>query len=747
MCPGDSPHPPERWSKGLSRGRERVPDRALHFWLAAGWLGVALLPWHGFDDGILAPGALAGFPLAAASAPALIAIAGGQLFMLPLLAPLIVALSLLASPLDASRAGLLVAGASCGLAWLLFLALAIGLHGWNAGWLAALFGPLPGRQPGLGWGALLYTLASLMLLCRGLAARGWLRGDFFALAAIAAIAALIAVFVLFPLAEILATAFRTPRGAWAPELFWSRLFAAKFWAAGGIVWNTLLLGILTGSMATLLATAFALVAARTRLAGSRLLGIVSILPIITPPFVIGLAVILLFGRAGAINAALEAAFGIAPSRWIYGLPGVWFAQVLAFTPIAYLVLIGVVQGASPTLEEAAQTLRAGPRRVFTSITLPLIRPGLVNAFLVVFVESLSDFGNPLVLGGDLSVLSTAIYFAIVGGRQDPGQAAVLGILLLAFMLVVFMLQRWLLAGQSFTTITGRGDGGLHPPLPTGLRRAAFAVVVPWAVVTLVVYGMIAFGGFVENWGLKNVFTLRHYATAFAVQLGAGGIGWNGVAWPSLFNTLSLAGAAAPLSAALAMVTAYLLARQRFPGKAAFEMTTMFASAIPGTVLGIAFIMAFNTPPIELTYTAAIIVLSYVFRNLGTSVRAGIAALAQIDRSLDEASLTMRASGFQTLCRVILPLLRPALVAALIYGFVRAMTSVSAVIFLAGPDYMLSTVYIVNRAESGDYGVAIAYSSALILIMLTAIGLIRWTVGERVLGRRAGGLPAARNAAF
>jgi iron(III) transport system permease protein len=741
MSPGDSPRP------ALSRKRERVPDRIVSTWLAVGWVAVALLPWHALEDGVFAGGALAGYPWSTASAPALFALARGQAFLSPLLLPLVAASFRLAAPLDAAGARLVVAGALAGLLWLFFLMLAIGLNGWNFPALDTVFGALPGRQAGLGWGALLYAGALLALLCRGLAARGWLRGDVFALAALAAVVALVGVFVLFPLAEILATAFRTPRGAWAPELFWRRLSAPALWVAGGIVWSTLLLGLLTAASSTLLATAFALVASRTRLAGSRILGVVSVLPIITPPFVIGLAVILLFGRAGAVNAALETLFGIAPSRWIYGLQGVWFAQTLAFTPIAYLVLIGIVQGASPTLEEAAQTLRASPRRVFTSITLPLIGPGLVNAFLVAFVESLSDFGNPLVLGGDLSVLSTAIYFAIVGARADPGQAAVLGLLLLAFMLVAFAAQRRLLAGRSFTTIAGRGDGGLHPPLPSGVRRTAFAIVLPWMLLTAVVYGMILFGGFVENWGLRNVFTLHHYATAFAIQLGPDGLAWSGVAWPSLFNTVSLAGAAAPLSAALAMVTAYLLARQRFRGKAAFEAMTMFASGIPGTVLGIAFIMAFNTPPIELTYTAAIIVLSYVFRNLGTSVRAGIAALTQIDRSLDEASLTMRASGFQTLRRVILPLLRPALVAALVYGFVRAMTSVSAVIFLAGPDYMLSTVYIVNRAESGDYGVAIAYSSALILIMLAAIGLIRLAVGERVLGRRAAMVPAARTAAF
>src|SRR5712692_3679054 len=192
MRPGASPHP------ALSRKRERVPDRVLSTWLAVGWVAVALLPWHALEDGVFAAAALAGYPWSAATAPALFALAGGQFFLLPLLLPLVAASFRLAAPLDAASARLVIAGALAGLLWLLFLMLAIGLNGWNFPVLDAVFGALPGRQAGLGWGALLYAGAVLILLCRGLAARGWLRGDVFALAALATVVALVGVFVLFP---------------------------------------------------------------------------------------------------------------------------------------------------------------------------------------------------------------------------------------------------------------------------------------------------------------------------------------------------------------------------------------------------------------------------------------------------------------------------------------------------------------------------------------------------------------------
>ena len=176
----------------------------------------------------------------------------------------------------------------------------------------------------------------------------------------------------------------------------------------------------------------------------RPLNLLALRPIITPPFVVGLGLILLFGRAGLVNQALEAAFGITPTRWFYGAFGVWRAQLFAFTPIAFMIMRGVVAGIGPSLEEAAQTLRADRRTTFFTITLPLLKPGLANAFLVGFIESIADFGNPIVVGGPFAVLPTDIFFAIVGAQYDQGRAASLALILTGFAVAVFVLQRKLL---------------------------------------------------------------------------------------------------------------------------------------------------------------------------------------------------------------------------------------------------------------------------------------------------------------
>src|SRR5204863_8058227 len=214
-----------------------------------------------------------------------------------------------------------------------------------------------------------------------------------------------------------------------------------------------------------------------------------------------------------------------------------------------------------------------------------------------------------------------------------------------------------------------------------------------------------------------------------------GLLFTGSAWPSLWTTIEIAAIAAPLTAALGLLTAYLLARRDFAGRRAFEFAAMLSFAIPGTVIGVSYILAFNVPPIELTGTGIILVLCFVFRNLPVGVRAGMAAMSQIDPSLDEASRTLGGRSFATLRRVILPLWRPAIVAALVYSFVRAMTTVSAVVFLVTAEYDMATTYIINRVINGDYGVAIAYCSVLIVLMLAAIGIIQLLVGARHIGRR------------
>ncbi|WP_342234490.1 ABC transporter permease [Inquilinus sp. OTU3971] len=715
----------------------------LGLWLSAGALGVLVLPWYQVQGGWLSDGP--GDP-----APAILQGGSGRWWVL--LPVAVLALALLARCLGgARRPALQVWLGLVGLALMLVQVLAVGAAGWRWPGLQDWLGPVLG-QPGLGLGAATTALSFLFLVTSGLAARGWMRGDAFVVSAIGLLITLVAVFVFYPVLQMLAGGFSAAGSASGLEAFAGNLLDRKIWSLGclamsgrcGVAWNTLLLAVATATGTTVLGLALALVATRTGFRFKRSLRLLSLLPIITPPFVVGLALILLFGRSGVVTQAISGLFGVPAGRWLYGLPGVWLAQMLSFTPIAFMVLIGVVEGVSPSMEEASQTLRADRWQTFLRVSLPLMRPGIANAFLLAFVESMADFGNPLVLGGNFGVLSTEIFFSVVGAQNDPGRAAVLAALLLGFTLTAFVAQRRWVGRNRYTTITGKGDSGVHPGLNPALGLACQLLALPWLGLTLVIYGMILFGGFVRTWGRDHSLTFVHYSRAFGIEAGPDGWRWIGVAWGSFWQTMEIALIAAPLTAAVGLLAAYLLVRQRFVGQQIFEFALMLSFAIPGTVIGISYVLAFNQPPIEITGTAMILVVCFVFRNMPVGVRGGIAAMSQLDRSLDEASLTLGATSLGTLRRVTLPLLRPAVVAALVYAFVRSITSISAVIFLVSAEHNMATAYIVGLVENGEYGVAIAYASALIVVMLAAIALIQLTVGQRRLRRqiRIGGTSRA-----
>jgi iron(III) transport system permease protein len=689
--------------------------RVLSAWIAAGGASALLLPWY-----------------AESPASAAVRVARGDLTLAPIVAGLLALAATAWRIGDRDRLGralVWLAGSS----FLYLAALGVAAHA------------LP-RSTALGVGAVPVAMTFVACFGLGLARRGRFHGDGFVAASVLGVAVTIVLFTVFPLLKVLMSAFQDADGALGVAATLERLLSPRIWGLHcltsarrcGVAWNTVVLALASAACCTLLGLAFALIVTRTGFRAKRLLRTLTVLPVITPPFVIGLGLILIFGRAGLVNQLLEWAFAIPSTRWIYGFPGVLLAQVFAFTPVAFLVLIGVVEGVSPTLEEAAQTVRAGRWRTFADVSLPLMRPGLVNAFLISFVESIADFGNPIVLGGDLGVLSTEIYFSIVGAQLDQGRAATLALLLLAFALVAFFVQRRALGRRLYTGVGGKGDGGVPAVLPSRVRWTCYAVALPWALFTVVIYAMALAGGFVRTWGRDYTPTLAHYAKAFAVEGSAHGVIWAGAAWNSFFETVKLAAVAAPLTAGIGILTAYLLTRQRFAGQGLFEFGTMLSFAVPGTVIGVAYILAFNVAPIEVTGTGIILVLCFIFRNLPVGVRAGMATMAQIDQNLDEASATLGAGGATTFTRVILPLLKPAITGALVYSFVRAMTTVSAVIFLVSPDHEMATTYIIGRVINGDYGVAIAYSSTLIVLMLAAIGVIQLLVGTRRLGRR---LPA------
>ncbi len=726
--------------------KNKSSHSTLLLWLIVGWAGFCLVPWYGIEDGFFSFEWLTeSYPNDPEYAPALFLLLQGKKIWLAVFAPFIfiAPLALTRSRSDPLFAKILIVCGALGFGLLLAQGFAIGLKGWQFGWLEQLFGPLGDRQFGMGYGALFIASAYLFIFTQGIAARGAINGDVFVVSSVGFVIAIVTIFVFFPIINMLLSAFIGEDKAYSTSVFVEKITDRRLWSLScvtggtkcGAAWNSLLLAVCVGAATTALGLAFALVVTRTNFGFKKSLRAMSVLPIITPPFVIGLAIILLFGLSGKFTVMFAEMFGLQPTRWVYGLPGIMIAQILAFTPIAFLVMIGVVEGVSPSMEEASQTLGANKWETFRHVSLPLMRPGIANAFLLGFIESMADFGNPLVLGGNFDVLSTEIFFAIAGAQFDQARAASIALVLLFFTLGAFYAQRFWLGKKSYTTMTGKGDSGVHPQLPSRIGIPVYAIVALWTAFTILIYSMIFYGSVVELWGVNNTLTFKHYVTAFSFNLSENGIRWTGSAWDSFWTTLKIAAISAPLTAAVGLVTAYLLTRQNFAGKNFFEFGTMLSFAIPGTVIGVSYILAFNVPPIELTGTGIILVVSFIFRNMPVGVRAGIASMSQLDKSLDESSLTLGANSWQTFIKVILPLLKPAIVAALVYSFVRAMTAISAVIFLVSAEFNMATSYIIGRVENNDYGLAIAYSTTLIIVMLIVVALMQFLVGRTNVGRR------------
>ncbi len=492
----------------------------------------------------------------------------------------------------------------------------------------------------------------------------------------------------------------------------------------GALRNSLLLAVAVGSLCTVLGFLFALLDARSRLPTRVLLGPFSILPVITPPFVLGLAMIFLFGRRGLITHRL---LGLSTDLF-FGPIGVGFAQVLAYTPIAYLVLQGVVRSLDATLEEAAETLGASRWHILRTVIWPLSRPGLANAFLLVAIESLADFANPILVGGGATYLATEVFFAIVG-RYNPHEAAVYGVVLLTITLGVFVVQRLWLGERSYVTVTGRPTASAARPLPAALDLAVSALFGVWMALVVVIYGTVFVGALTRLWGFDSTFTLQHLR-----DLSPQG-------WHVFWTSVRLSAYAAVPSMLLGFLIGYLVSRVSFPTRSALEFSAMLSFAVPGTVMGIGYILAFNQGPLLLTGTELILVLAFVFRNMPVAIRAAVAALQQVDRSLEEASTLLRAGAAMTLRRVVVPLVWPALLSGLVFAFVRAMTAVSQVIFLITPRHNLATTQILSYVEYGSLGRGAALAS-LLTVFLVAVILALYTAGRRLDARAAGPLPAA-----
>ena len=586
------------------------------------------------------------------------------------------------------------------------------------------------QSMGLGTGIILMVLVAVFSY--GISRLGFLQGDTFISGTVVFIIFIIGIFVFYPVIQIFLKVMVGKDGSFAPLQFFSIISS---FGTGRVILNTLVLAISVGCVTTLLGLVFALYSVRSTSPLRHFMRVFYILPIITPPFVVGMSLILLFGRAGVVNDFLVYLFGnggiflpegataiFTRSGYIYGFTGIFLAQILALTPVSYMVIVGMLKSINPAMEEASLTMRADRWTTLKKVTLPLLAPGLANAFLLGVISSAADFGNPLVLGGEYDVLSTEIYFSIAGAQLDFAKAAALGILLLILSLSIFLIQKKYLNKKSFVTVTGIQTAGNVTPLPPRLQKYMTVFVSGWLLLIGILYASIFLGGFVKQWGADYTLTLAHHMELW-------GNGFSSGAWPSFTNSLFFSFIAAPLTAILGILIAYVLTRKRFIGHGLIDFGTILIFAVPGTVTGIAYIMAFNTAPLELTGTAIILIITMAIRAMPVGIRGGMSALSQISTSLEEASLLQRAGSFRTLRSVLLPLLRSTIISSTAYSFIRSMTTVSAVIFLASAGTNVATTYILSRVESGDNGVAVAYGSVLILTMLVFTVFIECITGR------------------
>lgn len=470
--------------------------------------------------------------------------------------------------------------------------------------------------------------------------------------------------------------------------------------------NTLVLGSTVGLLSTAIGLLFAYTLAYVQIPGKGFFRTLAILPVVSPPFLVALSAILLFGRVGLITRGL---LGMQDAN-IYGFHGLVLVEVLTHFPIAFLLLIGLLQNIDPSLEEAARNAGASRWQVFRTITLPLLVPGLANAFLLVFIQSLADFGNPMVIGGNYTVLAVQIYQQAIGGYDLAGGSAV-AVLLLLITVAVFVLQRYWVADRSYVTVTGKPARERAPIADPWVVWPLFALVGAIATAVLGMYLLIPVNAVIKLWGINWALTLDHFR--YVLSLGFKPI--RDTTWLALLST--------PISGLLGVIIAYLVTRQQFAGRSLIEFTAMLSMAVPGTVIGVGYILAFNKPPLLLTATGTILVIAFVFRNMPVGIRSGIAALQQIDPAIEEASTNLGATTAQTFFRVMLPLMGSAFFSGLVYSFVRAMTAISAVIFLVSAKYNLLTVAILNQVDVGRWGYASAYATLLIAIVLGTVVLL------------------------
>lgn len=497
-------------------------------------------------------------------------------------------------------------------------------------------------------------------------------------------------------------------------------YIESFVSAGNlqIIKNTMLLGFTTGIISLIIGFIFAYLTVYVKIKGKRVFDFIALLPIISPPFVVALSAILLFGRNGIITKGL---LGIEYD--IYGFKGLVLVQVLSFFPIAYMMLVGLLQMIDPSVEEASRSLGATRFKVFTTVTLPIMVPGLANAFLLVFIQSLADYANPFVIGGKFTTIAVKIFQEGIG-NYELGIASALSMILLSISITMFTIQRYYINKKSYVTVTGKTSKARDLIDTPVTKWVSYTILFILSFSVIGMYILIPISSFTRLFGINNELSLYNYTEIFKYA--------NRISPIVITTVLSII--ATILASVFSMIIAFLIVRKRFFGRTFIEFTVMMGLAIPGTIIGIGYAISYNkiyyipftkiTLVPTLTGTAFIIIMAFIIRSLPVGVRSGIAALNQIDPSIEEASTILGASTFTTFTRVTIPMIRESFMTGLIYSFARSMTLVSTVIFLISAKWKLLTPTIMDNVDQGRIGIASAYCTILILIVVLFMIIVK-----------------------
>jgi iron(III) transport system permease protein len=709
-------------------------------------------------------------------------------------------------------------------------------------------------------------------------------------------------FVVYPLWRGTANGFvdAEATGPWYTRLsleYFARYFDSYYGPySRQVFFNTLQMGLLTAVGGTALGFIFAYTMVRCHPPFPRFVHLFALVPTVSPPFALALSTILLFGRNGLISHRLLGITFTPGANDVYGLDGLVFVQVITFFSVAYLIVRAMLERLDPSMEEAAHSLGAGKLHIFRTVTLPLLIPGIAGSFLLLFVESLADLGNPLFISGNFTVLSAQIFLA-VAGEYDYQKASALAFVLLLPTLIVFLIQRYYVTRRSYVSVTGKPTGGHITVKEPWIRGPFIVITYLTCLLVIVLYATIVYSSFAQAWGTDFTPTLQWWRLMVT----------RGV--ESVLDTTFLSAFATPIAGLTGMMIAFLVVRKRFSGKDTLDFVSNLGGAVPGTILGIGFVLAFSTPPVfvvgvlyallafflartalpgrrqqwltlsfgtaiglgfallapllqegillyvlgalyvglgaftalrrtagrgivwmllvmgaylmaynlvdyvaqpiaqfsrsiprgfwsnatfqlsdhlkvffqtptpltaivytflsllvlgkttgqlrtvltglllafvaalcflgkplALVGTPFIIIAAFVVRSLPASVRAGVAALQQIDPSIEEASAILGADAQYTFRRVTLPLIVPALLAGLIFSFTRHMTSLSAIIFLVSARWRIVTASILSEWEQGGVSIAAAYSTVIIVVVLISIGFLYFITRKVLKGR-------------